>query len=153
MIRAINQDTVRAIAFPVLDLWFALPIESILKIIPCPPINSPIKDSLGIVEWSGQTVTVIDLTQKVKTEYLPTTNNQEKAHRSLILIQTNSAELCGFVSEEYPSLIDIPLNTIRSIPSSYRQVSELGVISQMAILPQQESADNFQILLLGKWTN
>lgn len=148
-----NNNTLKGIAFQVSTYWFALPIEAILKIIPCPPMDSPIKDCLGLVEWEKQTITVIDLSQKISAER--ETNNSLESKKSsnsfLILTQTQSAELCGFLTTQEPTLIEIPLVNIRSIPSSYRQVADLSIISKMAILEQTETSQKLNILLLGEW--
>ncbi|VEP13883.1 putative CheW protein [Hyella patelloides LEGE 07179] len=147
----VTQNTSKAVAFKVLNYWFALPIEAVLRIIICPPLDAPLKDCLGLVEWDRQTITVIDLAQKLQDGESEFETAETSSHRFLILTQTQSAELCGFLSNSSPILLDIPLENIRSISASYRQVADLSVISKMAILPQQESEKVLKILLLGNW--
>ena len=161
-----QQNTTKAIVFRVLDYYFALPPEAIIKIIPCPEITSPIRDGLGLVEWDRQTITIIDLADKLQIER---SSDERSVERFLILTQTTSAELCGFLIEQSPMLIDLPWDSIRSVPSSYRQVAEFNVIEQMAILPRStihfserklsviensldsESTKTLKIFLLGEW--
>ena len=164
----VEQNVTSAMVFRVLNYYFALPLEAIIKIITCPAITSPIRDGLGLVEWDRQTITAIDLAdiQIDRTEF--TAN--ETSHRFLILTQTTSAQLCGFLIEQSPTLINIPWDSIRSVPLSYRQVADISVIKQMAIvprstlhffereafielLPSSESAETLQIFLLGEWHN
>jgi chemotaxis signal transduction protein len=150
----INQENVlQGIAFQVANHWFALPIEAILKIINCPNLDSPIKDCIGLLEWEKQVITVIDLSQKISVESEPTSLNslENFSHNFLILIQTKSAELCGFLTKKNPILVDIPISNIHSIPSSYRQVADLSLISKMAIFNQSEAEPTLKILLLGEW--
>lgn len=160
----VEQNATKAMVFRVLNYYFALPLEAIIKIIPCPEITSPIRNGLGLVEWDRQTITTIDLADKLQTDQLKAIAS-EKLHRFLILTQTTSAQLCGFLIEQSPILIDIPGNSIRSVPLSYRQVADLSVIKQMAIVPYSiferevsieliqasESAETLKIFLLGEW--
>ena len=163
----VKQNATSAIVFRVLNYYFALPPEAIIKIITCPGITSPIRDGLGLVEWDRQTITVIDLADKLQIDRTEFTTN-ETSHRFLILTQTTSAQLCGFLIEQSPMLIDLPWDSIRSVPVSYRQVADLSVIKQMAIVPQSilhlferkvsiefipssESAETLKIFLLGEW--
>jgi chemotaxis signal transduction protein len=148
-----QKNTFKSIAFQVSSYWFALPIGSVLRIISCPVLDSPIRDCLGLVEWEKQVVTVIDLSQKISVEPEPASLNSFKklSHNFLILMQTRSAELCGFLTKKDPILVDIPIANIHSIPSSYRQVAELSIIGKMAILNQPETKQTLKILLLGEW--
>ncbi len=143
----IAQETLRAIIFPIHNYLFALPIKAVLKIISCPPIDSPIENCIGFVEWEGQTITILDLHQKLTLARLESTVASE--HRFLILTKTKNGELCGFLTEQSPTLIDIPLNDIHSVPLSYREVAELGFVSHMAILSNTETTKTFKVFLLG----
>lgn len=150
----INEEKFfKSIAFQVANCWFALPIEAIIKIISCPPLHEPIKNCLSLVEWEKKTITVIDLSQKIafKSNNELINYNQKIAHSFLILIQTKSAELCGFLTNNDPTLINIPIANICSLPTSYRQVADLGIISKMAILNQPQTTQTLKILLLGEW--
>ena len=146
-----TQDAAKAIAFKVLDKWFALPIEAVLRIVPCPPLDAPIKNCLGLAEWDRQNITVIDLAQKLQPESSEIAKIQTTDRSFLILTQTQSAELCGFLTRNSPVLLNIPLASIRAIPASYRQVAELNVVSKMSVITTNESTEALKILLLGSW--
>ena len=165
----VKQNATSAIVFRVLNYYFALPLEAIIKIITCPAITSPIRNGLGLIEWDRQTITVVDLADKLQIDRTEFTAN-ETSHRFLILTQTTSAQLCGFLIEQSPIMMNIPWDSIRSVPLSYRQVADLSVIKQMAIVPQSilhlferevstefvpssESAETLKIFLLGEWNN
>ncbi len=143
----IAQATLRTIVFPIHNYLFALPIKTIFKIISCPPIDSPIENCIGLVEWEGQTITIVDLHQKLTLARLESTVASKE--RFLILTKTKSGQLCGFLTEQSPTLIDIPLNDIHSVPLSYREVAELGFVSHMAILSNTETTKTFKVFLLG----
>lgn len=143
----IAQETLRTILFPIHDYLFALPVKAVFKIISCPPIDSPIENCIGLVEWEGRTITIVDLHQKLTLARLESTVVSE--HRFLILTETKNKELCGFLIEQSPSLIDIPLNDIHSVPLSYREVAKLEFVSHMAILSNTETKKTFKVFLLG----
>lgn len=147
--KLVTENALKFIAFKVVDSWFALPIEAVLKIIPCPPIDGEIRECLGLVEWNRQTITIIDLAQKLQS-FEASTASINVTKSSLILVQTNSAELCGFLCDRNITLIDIDPKNISSIPSSYRQVAKLGVISKIATVPQEEGEKSIKLFLLGQ---
>jgi chemotaxis signal transduction protein len=69
--------------------------------------------------------------------------------RFLLLTQTRTGEICGFPVDKPPALIDIPLETVRLVPWSYRQVAELNCISHMAVLSVAPNEEPLKVLLLG----
>ena len=145
-----NQGGMRVILFSVGNYLFAFPIGVVYKIIPCPSFNVPIKNGIGIVDWESQTIIVIDLHHKLK-ESFPDEEmvKSDFNFRFLILTKTNEDEICGFAIEEYPILLDIPQNDIRSVPLSYRQVSGMSFINHMAIISNPEGENPFQVFILG----
>lgn len=145
----ITQATLRAIVFPIYNYLFALPIQAVFKIITCPPIESPIENCIGLVEWEGQAITIVDLQQKLVSSSFESTTTIDREHRFLILTETKNGELCGFLTAQSPTLIDIPLDDIHSVPSSYREVAELGFVSHIAILPNKETQKTFKVFLLA----
>jgi purine-binding chemotaxis protein CheW len=145
-----TQEGLRAIIFAVMDYWFALPIEAVLKIVPYPSINNLIKDGISIIDWENQTVTVVDL--RYKLGHLEQKGEIEKTcglQRFLVMIMTQAGEICGLLVEQSPNLIDIPYHAIRPVPPSYRQVTQLNFVRQMAVLPGTESEKPLKVFLIG----
>ncbi|MCU0536709.1 MAG: chemotaxis protein CheW [Hydrococcus sp. Prado102] len=130
----------------------AFPVESVLKIIPYPPAIREVEYGIGIADWGEQTVTVVDLRQK----FLPNDKRSSESfspdhsYRFLILLQTRTGELCGIPVEQSPTLIDIPVATIRPVPLSYRHIAGLSFASHMAVLPQSEGKEALKIFLFAK---
>lgn len=157
-----NPDNLRIIVFtlsqdplsPQADYLFALPVEAVLKAIPCPPINWVVDSGIGITDFGSQNVTVVDLRQQF---LLPNPERQEarnsdqvaNSHRFLILLKTRTEELCGIPVAHPPTLTDIPLSTIRPVPLSYRQVAGLSLASHMAILSETPEKKPLKVFLLG----
>lgn len=145
-----NQDALRVIVFEVMDYIFALPIEAVLKIVVCPSLKSPIENGIGIVDLESETIAVVDLRYKFASSSFKepvTAISASWPRRFLIVTQTRTSEPCGFLVDKSPSLNDVLLSTIRPLPSSYRQVAELGFANRIGELPasgkQSESATVF----------
>jgi chemotaxis signal transduction protein len=144
-----RQDNIRAIVFSLSqeqsedDRLFALPVEAVAKIIPCPPLKTKIKQGIGAIELDSQIITIVDLGHKVNSEL------SLESSQFLILFQIDNGELCGLPVPKSPTIIDIPLNIIRSVPLSFRQVNELNFATHMATFPRQDNAESYKIYLIG----
>jgi chemotaxis signal transduction protein len=151
---SVNNDgeTIRTIVFALADIdrtsmaqyLFALPVEAVEKAIAYPSERAMLKDGIGMLNLGSQTITIVDLRQKFAK-----IDPQEDSSRFLILFHTQTGELCGLPVKDAPAMIDIPLDTIRSIPLAYREVNQLSFVSHMAIVPQGDNLEPLQILLLG----
>jgi chemotaxis signal transduction protein len=145
-----RKDNIRAIVFSLSqqsqsddDRLFALPVEAVTKIIPCPPLKTKIKQGIGAIELDSQMLTIVDLGHKFNPE------SSIESSEFLILFQIDNGELCGIPVPKSPMIIDIPLNIIHVLPLSFRQVNDLNFATHMAIFPRQENAENCKIYLIG----
>ena len=139
-----EETALRSVIFAVQDRWFALPVGTVLKVSLAPSINNSLSSGLGTVDLGNETVTVINLEEK----FAPN-RDYSFTHRYLILTQTNNGEKCGLITESPPSMVEIPLNTIRPLPASYRQQGELSFVSHLAVLPKVGEAETIDVFLLG----
>ncbi|MDR9403470.1 MAG: chemotaxis protein CheW, partial [Halothece sp. Uz-M2-17] len=74
--------------------------------------------------------------------------NYSVTRRYLILTQTRNGK-CGLVAESPPSMLEIPLSTIRPLPTAYRQQGELSFVSHLAVLPKTGGEETIDVFLLG----
>ena len=147
-----DRETIRTIVFaladieatPMRDYLFALPVEAVIRSIPYPAHKPSLRDGIGMINIGEQTITIVDLRQKFG-EIDPQTDGS----KFLILFNTHAGELCGLPVRDAPSLLDLPLTTIRPLPIAYRQVNQLSFASHMAIVSKGEDLAPLQILLLG----
>jgi purine-binding chemotaxis protein CheW len=139
-----EETALRSVIFAVHDRWFALPVGTVLKVSLAPPINNSLSSGLGTVDLGNETVTVINLEEK----FAPN-RGYSFTHRYLILTQRNNGEKCGLITESPPSMVEIPLNTIRPLPASYRQQGEFSFVSHLAVLPKVGEAETIDVFLLG----
>ncbi|MGK7940823.1 MAG: hypothetical protein AB4062_11875 [Crocosphaera sp.] len=159
---ATNLDTLRVLVFSVSapslpdhkDYLFGVPVEGVLKVIPCPPINWAMGTGLGMTDLGSDNVTTVDLSEgfsvqdskKLEDARVSTVSH---SHDFLILLKTQTEEQYGIPVAGLPILSDIPLSTIRPVSSSYRQVANIDFASHLAILPQTDENKTIKIFLLG----
>lgn len=135
----------KVLVFEMANHFFAFPLTVIFKVINCPPITDITDSSLGIADFEGQPVTIVNLAQKLSPQNLTT---QQMQKRFLILSQTRRGELCGIPIDKSPALIELPMDNIRPLPLSARQVNNpLSIATHVAILPKSEGS--LKIFLLG----
>lgn len=139
-----TETALKAVIFAVESRWFALPVGAVLKVSLCPPIQNPVEGGLGTINLENETITVIDLEKKFAPQRDDTLNR-----RYLLLTQTHHHEKLGLVAQSPPSMIEIPLNTIRSLPSVYQQQGDLSFISHLAVLPKANTTDTIDVFLFG----
>ena len=131
----VPTPTLKAIACKVGHLNLAIRIESVDKILKQTPVYSSGLNSVGIAHVSDREVTVFDLER-----HLFQTSSMDTAQTGYLVVVRNAAnELCGIPVALLPTLIDIPLPTLRLLPESYRHSDTLGIASHVALIPQPES--------------
>ena len=133
----------KVLVFEMANHFFALPLTVIFKVINCPPITDTTDSSLGIVDFEGQPVTVVNLAQKLSPQNLTT---QKLPKRFLILSQTRRGELCGIPIDQAPALIELPMDNITSLPMTARQVYPANIATHVAILRKSEGSVKFFLL-------
>ncbi|MDJ0635968.1 MAG: chemotaxis protein CheW [Xenococcaceae cyanobacterium MO_188.B29] len=142
-----NTQLLKVLVFEMANHFFALPISVIFKVINCPSVTNSADSSLGIADFEGQTVTVVNLAQKL----LPQNSTTESLpKRFLILSQTRQGELCGIPISKPPALLELPVDNIRPLPLSARQIDSLSIATHVATLPKAEG--DLKVFLLGMAT-
>ncbi|MCA1994666.1 MAG: chemotaxis protein CheW [Coleofasciculus sp. S288] len=130
------------IIFQIGDYLLALPMSDVLRVINCPPMVSGGLGSMGIVQLGHHTIRVLDLHQKLgirqrlaPTEGLPQVSDDR---RFLAIARSPQGELCGILVDEPPNLMELPLEMIRSLPSSSSQSGILDIASHVVVLSQDD---------------
>jgi chemotaxis signal transduction protein len=132
-----RENTIRSIVFSLPqspsttdeEYIFALPLEAVAKIVVCPPLTSKITQGIGTIELDSQILTIVDLSYKFNLEC------SSDSYRFLILFKLDNGESCGIPVAKSPLTLDIPFDTIRTIPQSFRQANDLYFATHMAIVP------------------
>ncbi len=145
-------DSLRVVVFASADYLFALPVGAVLKVIACPLIRTPVENGIGTVDLGTQTITIVDLRQKLNPQaQLAPAYASSPGHEKqfLLLTQTRTGEICGICADKPPFLLDIPPETVRPLPWSYRQAMKLNFVSHMAVVPAVPTEEPLKLLLLG----
>ncbi|MEP1060695.1 MULTISPECIES: chemotaxis protein CheW [Cyanophyceae] len=130
----VTAPTLKAIACKIGHLNLAIRIESVDKILKQTPVYSSGLNSVGIAHVGDREVTVFDLER-----HLFQTSNMDTAQTGYLVVVRNTAnEFRGIPVALLPTLIDIPLPTLRLLPESYRHSDTLGIASHVALIPEPE---------------
>jgi chemotaxis signal transduction protein len=123
------------IVFQVADYLLALPISNVLKVV-ISPANSKSLTAMGLMQLGKYMIKFLDLHQQLNSSGLA--NRVE--HLSFIVVAHDSqGELYGFSVDEPPDLVELPKDTIRSLPkSSSHSQPMIEMVSHVAVISQKE---------------
>lgn len=134
-----DVEVLKVLAFSMADYVFALPISLIYKVIKCPPIAISKDSNLGIADFEGRTVVVVDLDRQLST---PNSTDKTRQKRFLILSQTRQGELCGIPIDRPPTLLELPQKDIQPLPVSARQIKSLSIATHVVTLSKSDKSPN-----------
>ncbi|WP_156820115.1 chemotaxis protein CheW [Synechococcus sp. PCC 7336] len=134
--------SIRTIAFQLGSLDIALRIEAVQRVFSRVPIYSSGTNSSGVAHVNAQSdspesqqeVVVFDLHRYLFGQSLPLASPELEApvSRYLLVAKSPSGQSCGIPLEQEPSLMELPLSSIRQLPETYRQADTLGIASHVA---------------------
>ncbi|MEC4986447.1 MAG: chemotaxis protein CheW [Oscillatoria sp. PMC 1068.18] len=139
-------DTCKVIVFTIDNYWLALPITNVLKIINTPPLVNAKQNHLSLVHIGDIVLTILNLQQMLNLSHSET----PKIGKFLLILQLTTGEIAGIPLDEPPSLLELPLVEIRSLPESYLQSTSLKIASHVALICQEETPQELFILDLEK---
>ncbi len=139
------MTTFKVIILPIANYLFAVPMNMVLQVRRCPPElrHSPVDAEL--IHLENRPVLVLNLQARLapspQSPQLTGTTLQNKVTTSdqfLVLTQSRAGELCGLRVDRLPDMLDIPANTVQTLPEAYRQNNLQGLAKYVAILPREE---------------
>jgi purine-binding chemotaxis protein CheW len=143
-----NESTLdKFIVFKVSDCHLALPMSDVLKVVNCPPMNSGGLRAMGLVQLGPHTIRVLDLHQQLSPKEQP----QVPANQPfLVITRSPQGELFGIAVEQPPNLMELPRESLRSIPQSERQSGAINLISHAAVISQKQVTTTIFLLDLKR---
>jgi purine-binding chemotaxis protein CheW len=126
-----------------LPIYFGVHIQSIQHIYGQTKIYSSGRTLAGIAHVEDQEITILDLCRYLSNEPLPETNY-------LLTLRTLQVDLIGIPLAESPFLVEVPLNKIRTLPTTYRHLDHLGIANQVAIAELEEGSQTAFLLDLER---
>lgn len=132
-----RNTSVRVVAFKIHTLNLGVPMPSVARVLYEVPVYGTGQNGIGITHLGEKELTIIDLKQQLfGSSYLNSTASERPLVGSHVIVAQNQArEQCGLLLDTAPTLIDVPPNSIRVLPDSYRR-AELGFCNYVAVVPE-----------------
>lgn len=133
MVQTQTQSSIlKVLAFPLGNLYLGLRLDLVQKIIPTPEIFRSGEKPIGIAHFDDQEVIILDPYQKLYR----CPNPHEVSY--VIIVQNARQDLYGVLVSTVPTLRELPLSTLRLLPSAYRKGDTLGVASHVALVSDEK---------------
>jgi chemotaxis signal transduction protein len=130
-----NDSLLKLLVFEVGKLILALSIQQVQKVVRNNPVYGSGLSYVNLTHLGDQEVTVIDLHQK-----LFKVSQTETSGTGYFIISKNvTGEPLGIAVAQTPTVIDVPLAQIRTLPESYRRADTLEIASHVAVIPQENN--------------
>ncbi|MGK7917985.1 MAG: chemotaxis protein CheW [Prochloraceae cyanobacterium] len=127
-------QSLKLVIFAIGSLNFALPVKLVKKVLNQTPIYGSGLNHIGVANIGDKEITVIDLHKRFfKSDLI----RQSDSKIYLIVAQNSAGEEFGILVSQTPTLVDVPLSQIRTLPASYRRADTLDLASHVTIITQQ----------------
>jgi chemotaxis signal transduction protein len=129
--------SLKIVVFSVGNINVALRVESVQKVISKVSVYSTGVNYLGVADIGGEEITVIDLHKRF---FKSDQQNESNSAKYLIITENSVKEKFAILVVQTPTLMEVPLEHIRTIPESYRRGDTLEIASHVAIIPQESTS-------------
>ncbi len=130
-----SNSLLKLLLFDMGMLTLALPVEQVQKVIKHTAVHGSGLSYVNLVHLGKQEVAVIDLHRKLFKVSQPEIIDKKGY---FIITKSVIGEPVGIMVAQAPSLIDVPLDRVRTLPNSYRSADTLEIASHVAVIPQSE---------------
>ncbi|MGK7941815.1 MAG: chemotaxis protein CheW [Crocosphaera sp.] len=117
----------KLLIFQIGRLNLALPVESVKKITHYTPMEGSGTGAVGLIHVDDQEITAIDLHKRLFKVPQPLLEGRQ----FLILAKDSIEELFGILVSQTPTLVELPLSQVRTLPDSYRQGDTLDMATHV----------------------
>lgn len=142
--------TVPLIAFQLRQIWFAVPMTAIVRVMPLGPIyGDPQHTGISVTRYDDQELTVVDVGHRIFSDpgALPAEvlDDATPATQScLVVLQTRQGERIGLPIDSQPEVRRVPETQIVPLPETYRQHGNIHCISTLSV----QAADQPPLFIL-----
>ncbi|GAA6620505.1 chemotaxis protein CheW [Scytonema sp. NUACC26] len=133
------------ITFKISTYLLALPIDSVFKVIACPPDLSHTLREAKLAQLGQSTVMILKLHQSLDPLYSQQQDSNQIG-RFLIIMQGKEGELYGILVGTPPNLMTIPETCIQQVPQSFHHTGLPTWVSQIAILNHKDERTTILML-------
>jgi purine-binding chemotaxis protein CheW len=130
-----TTNLTKLLTFKLGNLYLALPVEYVQKVVNYTTVYSSGLNETGIARVGDREITVIDLHKRL---FKNSQVIEAGAKCYFIITKKIEGEEFGILVSQTPTLVDVPLAQIRTLPASYRRSDTLGIASHVTMIPQTE---------------
>lgn len=135
-----KEEKLKFLVFTMGNLNLAIGIDSVIRIIPLPKIHRSGDKLLGIAMYEDQEVLVIDLYKRIYDQ-------EKNIAKGFLVIFLGKKSLCGITIDTLPNVEDVPLLSLQTVTSEYRDHDTLGIASHIMQIPIKKSEPQTVFLL------
>ena len=135
-----KEEKLKFLVFTMGNLNLAIGIDSVIRIIPLPKIHRSGDKLLGIAMYEDQEVLVIDLYKRIYDQ-------EKNIAKGFLVIFLGKKNLCGITIDTLPNVEDVPLLSLQTVTSEYRDRDTLGIASHIMQIPIKKSEPQTVFLL------
>ncbi|HBC41576.1 MAG TPA: hypothetical protein DCZ88_06700 [Pseudanabaena sp.] len=135
-----KEEKLKFLVFTMGNLNLAIGIDSVIRIIPLPKIHRSGDKLLGIAMYEDQEVLVIDLYKRIYDQ-------EKNIVKGFLVIFLGKKNLCGITIDTLPNVEDVPLLSLQTVTSEYRDRDTLGIASHIMQIPIKKSEPQTVFLL------
>ncbi|KAF3887936.1 MULTISPECIES: chemotaxis protein CheW [Nostocales] len=133
------------ITFKISTYLLALPIDSVFKVVACPPDLSQTLQEAKLAQLGQFTVMLLKLHQSLDPMHSQQQDSSQIG-RFLIITQGKEGELYGILVGTPPNLMTIPEACIQQVPQSFLHTGFPAWVSQIAILNHKDERTTILML-------
>jgi chemotaxis signal transduction protein len=127
-----QAESIKVVVFTIAGYRLALPMESVLRVVNCPPELLDSQAALELVNMGQLAIAVLNLQSHLRSQR----THQAQSSGHFLIVARVGAELCAIRVDTPPDLMELTPSMIRQLPAPYRQGHPLTIASQVAVLPQ-----------------
>lgn len=127
-----EQMEVRAVVFTIAGYRLGLPMETVLRVVNCPPEVRDSNQAVTSIELGQQTLTVLSLHNHLTA----LSGSQARSQGEFLLVAKAGEKLLAIRVDAPPDIMQFDPFMLRQLPATYRQGHPLNIASRVAVLPQ-----------------
>jgi chemotaxis signal transduction protein len=127
-----EQIEVSVVVFTIAGYRLGLPIETVLRVVNCPPELRDQHPAIASIELGQQTLTVLSLHAHLNAF----SSSQPRSQGEFLLVTKLGEKLLAIRVDAPPDIVQFDPSMLRQLPATYRQGHPLNVASRVAVLPQ-----------------
>ena len=135
-----KEATQQIIIFRLRQEWFALPINSVQKVVPLGKVHGdPQGTGISLTNYQGKEILVIDVSHRIFGEppsldlAISGAKDTHSQQRFLLMVQNKAGELVGLPIDSQPALRRVPKSSFTPLPSAYVAEGNIQCLSSTMI--------------------